>query len=140
MIIQHRAWAKRVRLLNAVRDSLRTAEPRLPYYPGAFERWEQFVDAYRSAERFGPAGEDRLPFTLIPELDPDQDDELAFSTEPFCAVLSEVGLDALSSVRIAVRNANVRLRFTLTTAPFTGWHRLRLHTHDYAQSATEWYM
>lgn len=98
VIVQHRAWAKRRPLLDAIRDSLRRAEHREAYYPGARERWERFVTTYRSAERFGPEDDDEVPFTLIPELDPDDPDQLAFTTEPFCGVFGEVGLDAPRSV------------------------------------------
>jgi hypothetical protein len=98
MIVQHRAWANRIPLLNAVRDSLRRAEQRHPYYPGARERWERFTTTYRSAERFGPDDDGHVPFTLIPELDPDEDEDLAFTTESFCGVIGEVGLDAPRSV------------------------------------------
>ncbi len=97
-IITHRAWSKRRGLLDAVRDSLRRAEPREPYYPGAAERWRTFTDAHPNAEWFSDAGEDRAPFTLIPELDPDDADEVAFTTEAFCGVFGEVPLDAPRSV------------------------------------------
>jgi acyl-CoA reductase-like NAD-dependent aldehyde dehydrogenase len=96
--IQHRAWAKREKLLDAIRDSLRTAEERLPYYPGAIDRWERFVTEHRTAEWFGEHGEGRVPFTLIPDLDPTVEDDIAFSTESFCGILGEVALDAPRSV------------------------------------------
>lgn len=98
MIVQHRAWAKRQALLNAVRASLRQAEQRYPYYPGARERWERFTTAHRSAERFGPDDDGHVPFTLIPELDPSERDDIAFTTEAFCGVIGEVALDAPRSV------------------------------------------
>jgi acyl-CoA reductase-like NAD-dependent aldehyde dehydrogenase len=98
MVVQHRAWSKRAALLDAIRDSLRQAEDRLPYYPGAVERWRTFTDAHRTAEWFGETGENRVPFTLIPELDPEVDDDVAFTTEAFCGVMGEVALDAERSI------------------------------------------
>lgn len=105
MIVQHRAWSQRRPLLDAVRGSLREAEPRRAYYPGAVERWRTFVEAYGHAERFGPVHDeedlgdegDHLPFTFIPELEPDGDD-LAFRSEAFCGVMGEVALDAPRSI------------------------------------------
>lgn len=97
ILVQHRAWARRTDLLHALRDSLRRAEARHPYYPGAVERWQRFTNTYRQAEWYSPEGEDKVPFTLIPELDPDGDD-LAFQTEAWCGVLGEVALDAPRSV------------------------------------------
>ncbi|MCA1784225.1 MAG: aldehyde dehydrogenase family protein [Intrasporangiaceae bacterium] len=117
VIVQHRAWAKRHALLDEVRDSLRRAEPRSPYYPGAHERWRSFTDTYAHAERFGPDGDGEVPFTLIPELEPDPDDDLAFTTEAFCGVMAEVALDAPRSIpeylEAAVSLCNERLWGTL---------------------------
>jgi hypothetical protein len=98
MIVQHRAWSKRGALLDAIRASLRQAEDRLPYYPGALDRWKTFTDAHPGAEWFGETGDDRVPFTLIPELDPEGDDDVAFTTEAFCGVMGEVALDAERSI------------------------------------------
>jgi hypothetical protein len=98
VIVQHRAWARRNDLLQAVRRSLREAEERTPYYPGAVERWERFVTEHPTSEWFGEAGADRVPFTLIPDLDPSAEEDIAFRTEAFCGVFGEVALDAPRSV------------------------------------------
>jgi hypothetical protein len=97
-IVQHRRWAKRRDLVDAVRDSLRSAEPRVPYYPGAVDRWRAFTAAHPTAEWYGEAGDDRVPFTLIPDLDAREADDIAFTTEAFCGVAGEVALDAPQSV------------------------------------------
>jgi len=98
VIVQHAAWSRRAALNDAIRDSLRRAEPRVAYYPGARSRWEQFVEAHPQAEWFGPADQDDVPFTFIPDLDPQQQDDIAFTTEAFCGVFGEVPLDAPRSV------------------------------------------
>lgn len=119
-IVQHRSWAKRPALLDAIRRSLADAAPREPYYPGARDRWEAYVDAHPEAERFGPAGGDRVPWTLIPDLDPADDHDLAFRTEAFCGVFSEVGIDAPRSIpdylEQAVRFCNDELWGTLSAS------------------------
>lgn len=97
-IVTHRSWSRRGDLLNAVRDSLRRADPREAYYPGAVDRWKAFTESHKQAEWFGEAGEGQVPFTLIPELDPDDADDIAFTTEAFCGVMGEVPLDAPRSV------------------------------------------
>jgi acyl-CoA reductase-like NAD-dependent aldehyde dehydrogenase len=98
-IIQHRHWAKRKRLLDAIRDSLRQAEPREPYYPGAVQRWREFIASHPSAEWYeDEVDEDHVPFTLIPDLDPSDVDAVAFTTEAFCGVVGEVALDAPRSI------------------------------------------
>ncbi|HSK24980.1 MAG TPA: aldehyde dehydrogenase family protein [Egicoccus sp.] len=101
VIVQHRQWAKRRNLVNAVRDSLRGAEPRAPYYPGAVDRWRRFTGAHPTAEWYGDAPDEageRLPFTFIPDLDPTNLDDVAFTTEAFCGVFGEVALDAPRAV------------------------------------------
>jgi hypothetical protein len=98
MFVQHRRWAKRKALVDAVRDSLRGAEERVPYYPGAVDRWRYFTDEHPTAEWYGEAGDDRVPFTLIPDLDPQAVDDVAFTTESFCGIAGEVALDAPRSV------------------------------------------
>jgi hypothetical protein len=98
VIVQHRAWSRREALNDAIRDSLRRAEPREAYYPGAHDRWRRFTDAHPEAEWFGPAGDGRVPFTFIPGLDATRTDDIAFTTEAFCGVFGEVALDAPRSV------------------------------------------
>jgi hypothetical protein len=117
MIVQHRAWSKRRALLDAVRASLRAAEPRLAFYPGSRDRWELFVETHRTAEWFSEPRDGEVPFTLIPDIDPEARDDITCRTEAFCGVMSEVGLDAPRSVPeyldAAVRYCNETLWGTL---------------------------
>ena len=117
VIVQHRAWAKRRALLDAVRSSLRRAEQREPFYPGARERWERFARTHRQAEWFGPDDDAKVPFTLIPEVDPTAADGPLFTEEAFSGVMGEVGLDAPRSVAefidASVDFCNERLAGTL---------------------------
>lgn len=117
IVVQHRAWSLRSRLLDAIRGSLRGAEERLAYYPGAADRWEHFTTEHTTAEWFGESGAGRAPFTLIPDLDATVEHDLAFTTESFCGVMGEVALDAPRSVPEfiddAVRFCNDTLTGTL---------------------------
>jgi acyl-CoA reductase-like NAD-dependent aldehyde dehydrogenase len=120
VIVQHAAWSRRIPLLDAVRDSLRRAEPRDAYYPGARERWLRFVAAHPHAETFGPDGGTDVPFTLIPGIDPSRRDDIALTTESFCGVFGEVALDAPRDVPAfidaAVEFCNERLWGTLSAS------------------------
>jgi len=120
VIVQHAAWSRRAALNAAIRDSLRRAEPRAAYYPGARERWERFTAAHPEAEWFGPADAGEVPFTFIPDLDASRTDDIAFTTEAFCAVFGEVPLDAPRSVPEfldrAVEFCNERLWGTLSAS------------------------
>jgi len=120
VIVQHAAWSRRAALNDAIRDSLQRAEPREAYYPGARDRFEAFTAAHPEAERYGPTGERDVPFTFIPDLDATRADDIAFTTEAFCAVFGEVPLDAPRSVPEfldrAVDFCNERLWGTLSAS------------------------
>ena len=98
VIVQHAAWSRRDALNDAIRDSLRRADEREAYYPGARTRWEAFTAAHPEAEWFGSAEDGRVPFTFIPGLDASRGDDIAFTTEAFCGVFGEVALDVPRSV------------------------------------------
>ncbi len=98
VVVQHAAWSRRAALNDAIRDSLRRAEHREAYYPGARERWEAFTAAHPEAEWFGSDADGDVPFTFIPDLDASRKDDIAFTTEAFCAVFGEVPLEAPRSV------------------------------------------
>ncbi len=120
MIVQHGSWSRREALNDAIRDSLRDAEPREAYYPGARARWERFTSAHPEAEWFGPDGGGNVPFTFIPDLDPRRHDDIAFTTEAFCGIFGEVPLDAPRSVPAFLEQAvdfcNDRLWGTLSAS------------------------
>ncbi len=98
MIIQHRPWSLRQQLLDAVGRALENAPTRKAYYPGAFDRWQSFVDAHPDARKFGHAPEGALPWTLVPDVDPRNGDDICFQTEAFCGVAGETALDAATVV------------------------------------------
>jgi acyl-CoA reductase-like NAD-dependent aldehyde dehydrogenase len=105
LYVTHGSWARRRDLLDAVRDSLGRAEQRVPYYPGAVDRWNQFVEAHPQAEWFGETGDDKVPFTLIPDVPETEQDALAFTTEAFNGVVAETPLDAPLSVPAYIEKA-----------------------------------
>ncbi len=116
VIVQHASWPQRRALIEATRNVFRTAKPRFAYYPGADSRYRSFLAAHPKAQPLGQAGEGALPWLLIEDLDPRQANEICFTTEAFCSVTSEVGLDAASTVdyvRRAVDFANDTLWGTL---------------------------
>jgi hypothetical protein len=94
VVVTHGAWAKREQLLDAIRRCLEEAPPRDPYYPGARERWQVFLDAHPDAETFGPDDEAHLPWTFLSGLSPQKVDDVAFRVEAFNGVFGEVALDA----------------------------------------------
>ncbi|HWB65552.1 MAG TPA: aldehyde dehydrogenase family protein [Mycobacteriales bacterium] len=115
-LITWSGWKERDQLLGGVRDALRASADRYPYYPGARDRWDTFVAAHPEAERYGADGPGCVPWTMIPGLRPEADDDIAFTTEAFNGVFGEVGVDATDPVdfiRKAVAFANDTLWGTL---------------------------
>lgn len=95
VIVQHAGWKRRQALLARVREVLQEIAPRRAYYPGAADRFDAFHAAHRdTAEQFGERKGDRLPWMLIPGLDPARRDDVCFTTEAFAGVFGEVGLEA----------------------------------------------
>jgi hypothetical protein len=97
LIVQHASWNRRQDLLEKTREVLAAIPVRRAYYPGASDRFDAFLAAHRqTAETFGARTGDRLPWMLIPGLDPTNRDDIAFTTEAFCGVFGETGLEAES--------------------------------------------
>ncbi|MDX1388476.1 MAG: aldehyde dehydrogenase family protein, partial [Acidobacteriota bacterium] len=89
VLILPRDWSLRGTFLDRLRVEMRRAPARYAYYPGASERYREFRDRYPQAEPLGEG--DGVPWTLIPDVDPDADD-YALTREAFCGVLAEVSL------------------------------------------------
>jgi acyl-CoA reductase-like NAD-dependent aldehyde dehydrogenase len=95
VIVQHAAWPQRQALLAKTREVLAQVPVRKAYYPGAVERFETFLAAHpATAETFGTRSGDKLPWVLIPGLDPAKRDDVCFTTEAFCGIFGETALDA----------------------------------------------
>ena len=98
VIVQHEQWDKREGLLASLQKALANAGDRKPYYPGAEERQQRFVESHPDADQFGSKGSGRVPWTLIHHLDPTQTDDICFTTESWCGQTSETALSADSVV------------------------------------------
>ena len=95
VIITHRAWPQRQALLDALRDAYRRIPQRYPYYPGAHERFATWVEANQDkAELYGQRTDALLPWAFIPDVDPQDHDNLLLSQESFCGVQAETSLEA----------------------------------------------
>lgn len=117
MLVTPRGWARRGALLDAIERVLASTPLRQAYYPGAAERWRRLTRDRAQVRAIGPAGEGQLPWTLLPGLDAADPAEPAFSTEPFCPILSETPVasdDPVEFLERAVDFANDRLWGTLS--------------------------
>jgi acyl-CoA reductase-like NAD-dependent aldehyde dehydrogenase len=97
VIIQHSGWQQREELLQAIHSVLKNVPTRDAYYPGARERQSTFVAEHPEAEQIGDAQDGQLPWTLITGVQPGNLEDICFTTEAFCGLFAETGLDAVST-------------------------------------------
>lgn len=116
VIVQHAGWRHRDDLLDRIRRVLGGVPTRKAYYPGAEERFQDFVAAHPEAELYGPRTASHLPWALIPGVDPEADGEIAFEREAFCSLFAETAIAAATPAEFlgkAVELVNERLWGTL---------------------------
>lgn len=117
MLVTPKGWDRREALLKGLEQSLRAAPARVAYYPGAADRWRQLTRGRGALRNVGAEGEGRLPWTVLAGLDAADVAESAFSTEPFCSIISETEIGSTDPVEFldrAVDFANHRLWGTLS--------------------------
>lgn len=93
VIITPKNWAHRDRLIEEVADVLSDIEQREAYYPGAEERFEEFLDSHDDVIRIGSRTEKKLPWSILKGVDPNDENHICFREEAFCGVMCETGLD-----------------------------------------------
>jgi hypothetical protein len=94
ILILHKGWPLREAFRNAFVDSLSQVEPIRAYYPGSAETQRAFVEAHPEAIQIGGGSEDHVPWTVIPDLDPEVTDDICFRRESFSGMCGEMALEA----------------------------------------------
>ncbi len=115
MVVSPKGWERRDAFLAGIEKAFGHAPTRKAYYPGAEDRYAKLL-AGKDARKVGQQGDGYLPFTLVPGLDAEKQDELAFQMEPFCAILNETSVgstDPVEYLEKAVAWANDKLWGTL---------------------------
>jgi aldehyde dehydrogenase (NAD(P)+) len=121
MLVVPKGWEKRELFLRMLSSVLAKVPPRKAYYPGAAQRYAALTAGHSDVRKIGPASEHHLPWTLILGLDAGSRTEQNFSTEPFCAILSEVEISTTDPAQFlseAVPFANEQLWGTLNATLF----------------------
>ena len=111
VLITWKHWPQRERFLGMVQQMLAEVPARKAYYPGALERFRRFSGSE-------PLDTDRLPWTLIQDVDPNESPHF-LNEESFVCVAAEVALDGASEEDFLHRSvdfANERLWGTLCAA------------------------
>ena len=94
VIVQQQGWPLREALLAAIGQELARVPTHKAYYPGAIDRHAAFVAAHAGAQHFGQPKPDHLPWTLIPDVDSSNREDICFTTEAFCSLVAETALAA----------------------------------------------
>lgn len=92
VLITHETWDQRGDLLGQVKDAMKNAPDRKAFYPGARDRWETFTKAHPDAIHYGNDQGEAAPVTMLPDLDPSIDDDIAFRVESFNGVFGETSI------------------------------------------------
>lgn len=118
MLVTAKGWAQKDRFLDLVAEKAAGVPARKAWYPGAEQRWRFLTENRPGLRLVGKAGEGQLPWAIVPGLDAGDASERAFTTEPFCALVSQTELgpatDPVRFLEEAVEFANQRLWGTLT--------------------------
>jgi acyl-CoA reductase-like NAD-dependent aldehyde dehydrogenase len=96
VIIQHRSWPLRNSLIEEIGNVLDRVPTRKAYYPGAFERHSEFLAEHPESLKLADASGDHLPWTLIPNIDSTNTDDICFKREAFCSLCAETSIEAPS--------------------------------------------
>jgi len=81
-------------MIKAIGGVMAHMDTRKAYYPGAIERHAAFVAAHPNACQFGDSSNGHLPWTIIPDIDPKNTQDICFNTEAFCSLFAETALEA----------------------------------------------
>lgn len=115
LLVTATGWPQRDVFLDLVAAGLAGAPLRRAYHPGAAER-HRLLLVGRDAQRFGSAGEGRLPWALVRGLDATDAMEPLFRTEALCGILGETRVgrtDPVEFLAAATAFMNDRLWGTL---------------------------
>ncbi len=96
VILTQASWPLRERLTDEVRSLLARVPTRKAYYPGTTGRAAAFAAAHPEAERFGGAADGTLPWTLVAGMTARRSVDICYTTEAFCGLFAESGVEAAS--------------------------------------------
>ena len=96
VLVTWKRWPQREAFLNELECVLSSIATRVAYYPGAADRHERFLAAHPDARLIGAAEPGRLPWTVIPGIDPSATGDIAMNVEAFCGLMAEAPIDTVT--------------------------------------------
>jgi acyl-CoA reductase-like NAD-dependent aldehyde dehydrogenase len=97
VLITSKQWAQRDTFLRLFTAELGKAPTRRAYYPGAFDRYQTLTSG-RELQTFGEASSEKLPWTVIRDVDSARADEPLFRIEPFCGIITDTTIGTADPV------------------------------------------
>ncbi|MBL8923298.1 MAG: aldehyde dehydrogenase [Myxococcaceae bacterium] len=94
LLVTSKASPHRQPFLDALSRHMASGGVRHGYYPGAADRWKRLVEGRPNVKVIGEGKGEQLPYALITDVDRAVKDDLIFTSEPWCTVISETSLDA----------------------------------------------
>jgi len=94
VLVLHKDWPQRNAFVTALVEALRQVAPIRAYYPGAADTQRIFVQAHPEAVQIGGDDEDHVPWTVIPDLDPESAGDICFRRESFSGMCAETSIEA----------------------------------------------
>jgi len=92
VIVMPENWDRREALMDAIAETFEDLPTRTAYYPGAQERFREFVDLEDDVDIIGDPADDELPYAILRDVDPEGEDHPAFNDEAWTTVTSETRL------------------------------------------------
>ncbi len=102
VLIMHQEWPQRERFMKYFATQLEELPTRRAYYPGAWNRQAQFVDGAKKVQKFGDESDGKMAWTLLPEVEAGDVENMAFNQEAWCSVMAQTSLSAPSPEEFAV--------------------------------------
>jgi acyl-CoA reductase-like NAD-dependent aldehyde dehydrogenase len=132
-------WPLRDEFLARVEQAIAASPPRISYYPGAKQRWEQFTSKYPEHRIIGRKGEGVIPWTLVTDV-PMTTGEWALTCEGFCGILNVVDVPTADPVEYldkAVKFANDELWGNLSASMIVHPKTRKAHPEAVEQAIAE---
>jgi acyl-CoA reductase-like NAD-dependent aldehyde dehydrogenase len=113
VVVLPESWERTVEVEDALAQTIRSLEPREPYYPGAGDRLASLVAGHPDAEQLDQTS---IPRTLVRGVDPADTADACFTTEAFGGTMATTHLpvaDVAAYLQAAVEFCNDTLDGTL---------------------------
>jgi hypothetical protein len=104
MLITDSNWEKRGQFLDEIRSILGKIPLRNAFYPGAEKRYADFLEEHPVSEKIGVSKGNELPWTIITNVESEKEEDVCFSVEPFCSIISETSLNSKNIVDFLKRS------------------------------------